>query len=159
MKRVLVVLVLTLAVACGSTSAAAPKLNADQLKFKLFDEFGPPAFCDPDLYPIARAGGEQTSADAAYQKIRADSDLYAAITGHENLPAPPASLDEAQKLTLYRAYKRLNAVQLTPASGGYYAFDYTVDGSYLHLVGRLTSDGTLIIVTTKAQGTRPTCPV
>ncbi len=65
MKRVLVVLVLTLAVACGSTSAAAPKLNVDQLKFKLFDEFGPPAFCDPHLYPVARAGGEQTSADAA----------------------------------------------------------------------------------------------
>ena len=57
MKRWTVFLVV-LAVACGSATApSGAPLTIDQLKFKVIDAAGPPAFCDPDFYPIARAGG------------------------------------------------------------------------------------------------------
>ncbi|HEV2218325.1 MAG TPA: Hint domain-containing protein [Candidatus Dormibacteraeota bacterium] len=159
MRRALVAALIALvAVACGATSSADLPLTLDQLKFKVMDEVGPPAFCDPDFYPLARAGGEQASADAIYSKIRADSLLYATIVVHENLPAPPAELDEAQKLALYRAYKKLNALELK-ASDSSYAFDYTVDISYLHVAGTVTSDGRVIVISSKTQGSRPNCPI
>lgn len=158
MKRAFTLVVLVLAVACGSSSGGSA-LDIYQLKFKVMDEVGPPAFCDPDFYPIARSGGEQESADAAYAQIQANSQLYADIVAHENLPGPPASLDEAQKLTLYRAYKKLNALALKPAGGGAYAFDYTVDVAYLHVIGTLTGDGRVIVISSKTPGTRPRCPI
>lgn len=158
MKHALTLLVIVLAMACGSSSAGSA-LDMYQLKFKVMDEVGPPAFCDPDFYPIARTGGEQESADSAYAQIQANSQLYADIVAHENLPAPPAKLDETQKLTLYRAYKKLNALALKPAGGGVYAFDYTVDVAYLHVIGTLTADGSVIIISSKTPGARPRCPI
>lgn len=159
MKLAVTIVVVILAVACGSTTPGGTPLNVDQLKFKVMDEVGPPAFCDPDFYPIARAGGEQASAESTYPQIRADSQLYAAIVAHENLPAPPAGLDDEQKLTLYRAFKKLRALELKPADGGSYSFDYTVDVSYLHVIGRLTADGRVIIISSRTQGARPPCPI
>lgn len=159
MKKALgLLLVLLLTVACGSTSTDAT-LNVDQLKFKVMDEVGPPAFCDPDFYPIARAGGEQASAESNYAQIRADSQLYDAIVAHENLPALPTGLDDAQKLTLYRAFKKLRALELTPGSGGAYSYDYTTDGSYVHVVGTVSGDGRLVVISSHTQGTRPPCPI
>ena len=159
MKAALGVLVVMVAVACGSSAATAnPPLNVDQLKFKVMDELGPPAFCDPDFYPVARAGGEQANADAMYPQIRADAQLYAAIVTHEGLPAPPAALDGAEKLALYRAFKKARALELKPA-GTNYSFDYTVDPSYVHMVGTVSGDGALFIISSKTQGSRPNCPV
>jgi len=156
MRRALAAMLLLAAMACGSTAAGTP-LNEYQLKFRIFDQFGPPAFCDPDFYPIVRAGGEQASALSNYSQIRGNSELYAAIAEHEHLPAPPAELDDAQKLTLYRAFKKLRALVLAPASAGY-TFDYTVDASFMHVQGTIQADGT-IAVTSKTQGSRPNCPI
>lgn len=161
MRRAALAALMTLvAVACGTTSPPAnPPLDIYQLKFRVIDNVGPPAFCDPDFYPVARAGGEQASAASNYPQIRANPDLYAAIVVHENLPAPPAELDDAQKLTLYRAFKKLRALDLTPTSGGSYSYDYTVDVSYVHVTGRVTGDGTLVVISSRTQGARPNCPI
>jgi len=49
MKRWSMFLVV-LAVACGSATApSGAPLTIDQLKFKVIDAAGPPAFCDPDF--------------------------------------------------------------------------------------------------------------
>src|SRR4029077_14728875 len=106
MRRALAAVVLLAAMACGPP-APVPPLNQYQLEFRVFDDLGPPAFCDPDFYPVARLGGEQASALANYAQIRDNGDLCSAIVAHEHLPAPPAALDDAQKLTLYRAFKKL----------------------------------------------------
>jgi len=156
MKRALAAVLLVAAMACGTTVPGSP-LNEYQIKFRIFDEFGPPAFCDPDFYPIARDGGEQASALSNYSQILNNSELYSAIVAHEHLPAPPAELDDAQKLTLYRAYKKVRALVLGPAASGY-TFDYTVDGSFMHVQGTVQADGT-ISVTSKTQGSRPNCPI
>jgi len=157
MKRALVAAVLLVAaMACGTTAAGTP-LNEYQLKFRVFDQVGPPAFCDPDFYPIERIGGEQASALANYAQIRNNAELYSAIVEHEHLPAPPAELDDAQKLTLYRAFKKLRALVLGPAAAGF-TFDYTVEASFMHVQGTVQTDGT-ISVTSKTQGSRPNCPI
>ncbi len=157
MRRVLAAVLLVAAMACGTTVPGTP-LNEYQLKFRIFDELGPPAFCDPDSYPVARAGGEQASALANYPQIRDNGALYSAIVEHEHLPAPPLELDDAQKLALYRAFKKLRVLVLQPESSGTSLFEYTTVDPYTKVQGSVTPDGT-ISVTSKTQGSRPNCPI
>jgi hypothetical protein len=156
MRRALAAVVLLAAMACGTTAPGTP-LNQYQLEFRVFDDLGPPAFCDPDFYPVARLGGEQASALANYAQIRDNAELYSAIVVHEHLPAPPAALDDAQKLTLYRAFKKLRALVLQ-LSGSGYTFDYTVDGTYMRVSGTVSAAGT-VSVGSRSQGARPNCPI
>jgi len=153
-----------LAVACGSAGSGGvvvgSPLTIDQLKFKVMDTVGVPVFCDPDFYPIARIGGEQASADTYYPQIRADSELYAAIVAHENLP--PGDLDEAQKLTLYRAFKRLRALVLTKTDGSH-TFEIRVQkvgsNNTIDLVdGSVRIDG-VVTVTSRTPSGMPPCPI
>ena len=159
MKRALAALVTLAALACGSatTPGGGTPLTITELKFRVIDQVGPAAYCDPDFYPIARDGGEQESALAMYDKIRADSELYAAIVTHEHLPSD--QLTDAQKLTLYRAYKKVRALTLTPSGSGY-SFSYTVLGTadFSDVEGTVSSDGS-IAVTSRKPGHRPMCPI
>ncbi|HEV1992159.1 MAG TPA: hypothetical protein VGR34_04770 [Candidatus Dormibacteraeota bacterium] len=150
---------------CGS-AAGTPKpvgtpLTVDQLKFAVIDTVGPPIYCDPDFYPLARPGGEQASAIARYPEIRADANLYAAIVAHEHLPS--GELTDAQKLVLYRAWKLLRALTLTPGQGSDYSFSYRVQStsgsaSYLMVTGTVRVDG-VVTVTSRTPTTAPNCPI
>jgi hypothetical protein len=154
-------------VACGSAGpvggggpVVGTPLSVTQLKFKVIDAIGAPVFCDPDYYPIARGGGEQASADTYYPQIRADAELYAAIVAHEHLPS--GDLDEAQKLTLYRAFKVLRALVLT-SSGNSYTFEIRVKApttnSGVDLVkGSVRVDG-VVTETSRTRSAMPPCPI
>jgi len=153
-----------LAVACGSAGSGGvvvgSPLTIDQLKFKVMDAVGVPVFCDPDFYPIARLGGEQANADTYYPQIRADSELYAAIVAHEDLPS--GDLDESQKLTLYRAFKRLRALVLTKTDDSY-TFEIRVQkagsNNTIELVdGSIRIDG-VVTVTSRTPSGMPPCPI
>ncbi len=129
-------------------------MSVPQLKFALIDAVGAPAWCDPDFYPVARAGGEQASAIARYPEIRADQPTYAAIVAHEHLPS--GDLTEAQKLTVYRAWKLLGALKLDNGS-----FDYTVQSKtsgYERVKGSVRSDG-LVSISSRTPTARPNCPI
>jgi hypothetical protein len=166
MRLKLAVAIVLLAVACGSaggTGGGGPvgsPLTIDQLKFKVMDAVGVPLFCDPDFYPIEHVGGEQTNADAYYSQIRADPQQYSAIVAHEQLPA--GDLNEAQKLILYQAFKRLRALILTQ-NGDSYTFDIRVQTkgatTAVELVdGSVRVDG-VITVTSRQPSGRPPCPI
>jgi hypothetical protein len=132
-------------------------MTIDQLKFQVLDKAGKPVYCDPDFYPIARADGEQASAIAAYAQIKANAELYAAILAHERLPI--GDLTDDQKLTLYRAYKLLRFLTLTP-TGDHYTFQYrakAVDSIQL-VSGTVKSDG-VVTITSRAQSGPPPCPI
>ena len=152
-----------LAVACGSAGGAVvvgSPLTIDQLKFKVMDTVGVPVFCDPDFYPIARIGGEQASADTYYPQIRANAEMYSAIVAHENLPS--GDLDESQKLTVYRAFKRLRALVLTKSGDGY-TFEIRVQtkssNKAVELVdGSVRVDGVVTVTSRTASG-MPPCPI
>jgi len=164
MRIALALLVLTCA-ACGAISPApepalGTPLTSSQLKFKVMDSVGKPAYCDPDVYPVARQGGEQANAIAQYPVIKADSEAYAAIAAHENLPA--GDLTDAQKLVLYRAWKLLQAVTLNPA-GANYPFSYRVQSNngtaaYLLVTGNVRVDG-VVTVSSRTPSGRPPCPI
>src|SRR5258707_7765090 len=167
MKGKLAAAIAFLAVACGSAAGGGAvvgsPLTIDQLKFKVMDAVGIPVFCDPDFYPVARLGGEQASADTYYPQIRANAELYAAIVAHENLPS--GDLDEAQKLTVYRAFKRLRALVLTKG-GDTYTFEIRVQtkgsNNAVELVdGSVRVDGAVTIGSRNSSGLppRPTCPI
>src|SRR5258708_1236950 len=101
MKRIALVACLLVVAACGVNPAEKIGMSIPELKFAVIDSVGRPVFCDPDSYPLGRP--EEPNAIKLYPQIRADESLYAAIVRHENLPL--GDLDDAQKLTLYRAYK------------------------------------------------------
>ena len=150
-----------LLVACGAATPTpiGPSLNVYELKFRVIDAMGTPVFCDPDFYPIAREGGEQANAISEYPKIRDQAQQYAAIVAHEHLPN--GDLTDAQKLTVYRAHKLLDALVLTP-SGGDYSFEFRArskDQSTIQLVrGTLRVDG-LVTVTSRTNSGPPPCPI
>lgn len=132
-------------------------MTIDQLKFQVLDKAGKPVYCDPDFYPIARADGEQASAIAAYPQIKANAELYAAILAHERLPS--GDLTDDQKLTLYRAYKLLRFLTLTP-TGDHYTFEYraTVGDSIQLVSGTVRSDG-MVTITSRTLSGPPPCPI
>jgi hypothetical protein len=152
-------------VACGSAAGTHPPVGSprtvDQLKFAVIDSVGPPIYCDPDFYPLARAGGEQASAIAKYPEIRADAAIYATIVGHEHLPS--GDLTEEQKLVLYRAWKLLRALILTEGQSGEYSFTYRIQSasgsaSYLMVSGTVRVDG-VVTVPSRTPTTAPNCPI
>jgi hypothetical protein len=161
MKFVLALLAAAGLVACGaagsSGSVQGSPQSIDQLKFAVMDMAGKPAYCDPDFYPLAREGGEQASALARYPQIQVDSEVYAAILAHEHLPS--SQLTDAQKLTVYRAWKLLRALTLAQV-GNQYSFSYRAisGGSYLMVVGLVRLDG-LVGITSSTPTGAPNCPI
>jgi hypothetical protein len=164
MRRALTALVVALTVACGSATPgpvpAGSPLGLSQLKFAVIDAVGAPVYCDPDFYPLAREGGEQASALAAYPQIQADTEAYAAILAHEHLPS--GDLSDAQKLALYRAWKHLRALSLAQ-NGSTYAFTYRVQSNngtaaYLMVTGSVRADGAVTVSSRTPTGA-PNCPI
>jgi hypothetical protein len=162
MKLWAAVLVILGIAACGSApgTATGSPLSVNQLKFKVLDEVGPPVYCDPDFYPVARLDGEKTNALAKYSEIKADAELYATIVAHEHLPS--GDLTDDQKLAVYRAWKLLRALTLTQA-GSQYSFSYRVlskggAASYLMVTGTVRVDG-VVTVSSRAPTGAPPCPI
>jgi hypothetical protein len=149
-------------IACGavSPSPAGKSLTLAELKFKVLDAVGAPVYCDPDYYPIARQGGEQANAVGSYAAIRAQADLYTAITAHEHLPSS-GDLSDAQKLIVYRAYKLLRALSLAQ-NGNEYAFEFRArlqGQTSIQLVkGTVRIDGVVTVASTTPSG-QPSCPI
>lgn len=163
MRLRLAVGIAMLAIACGSAGgvggSVGTPLTVNQLKFKVMDVVGIPVFCDPDYYPVARLGGEQANADKYYPEIKADAELYSAIVAHEHLPS--GDLDEAQKLTLYRAFKRLRVLVLTKTDDSY-KFEIRVQAQGANRVelvdGSVRMDGAITITSRTSSG-MPPCPI
>lgn len=164
MRFALSLLVLA-SLACGSAIPApvvGSPLNVYQLKFAVSDSVGKPVYCDPDFYPIARVGGEQANAVSMYPQIKANTDAYAAILAHEHLPS--GDLTDAQKLSVYRAWKLLSdrALSLTQ-NGNQYSFQYRVQSgtgsaAYEMVAGTVRVDGVVTVASRTATGAPP-CPI
>jgi hypothetical protein len=162
MKLALALMVLG-AVACGSATpppVAGSPLSVPQLKFAVMDSVGKPVYCDPDFYPVARVGGEQANAISMYPQIKADAETYSAIVAHERLPS--GDLPDAQKLTVYRAWKLLRALPLTQ-QGNEYSFQYRIQSStgsaaYEMVAGTVRTDGVVSVTSRSATGA-PNCPI
>jgi len=156
-------LVLLAIAACGAVRLApvvGSPLSEPRLKFAVMDTVGTPVYCDPDFYPVARAGAEEATAVSTFPQIKADSEVYAAIVAHEHLPS--GDLTDAQKLVVYRAWKLLRAVTLTQAGAGY-SFQYRVQSkggsaAYEMVSGTVRVDG-VVTVGSRTPSGPPNCPI
>src|SRR5207247_5618120 len=97
---------------------------------------------------------------STYPQIKADSEMYTAIVAHEHLPS--GDLTDAQKLVVYRAWKLLQAMTLTP-SGSDYSFQYRVQSkggsaAYEMVGGTVRVDGVVTVIARTPTGA-PNCPI
>jgi Hint domain-containing protein len=136
-------------------------LSQAQWKYALLARFGPISWCDPDYYPVAHAD-EQVLAEQRLPEIQADTETYAAILDHLGI-AGGADLSEAQKLAIYREWKLLNAVHLTPTGDGRFGFDLITEtdvglGRGVHSVGTIDAQGTIEVQLTE-DSFLTACPI
>jgi hypothetical protein len=158
MKTFLAALAVFAVIACGlANHGAAGPVSTPELKFRVIDQVGPPVYCDPDYYPVARQGGEEANAISNYPQIRALPDVYSAILVHEHLPT--GDLTDAQKLKVYKAYKLLRALTLNQ-NGDDFVFEYgaQTDTSIQLVKGMVRIDG-VVTVTSRTPSGPPPCPI
>jgi hypothetical protein len=86
-----------------------------QLRFQLLDHYPTFAYCDPDLYPVAR-GDQQSAADSWWANVDHGSAEIAAILDHHGYHEP---LSSDQRLTAYRDHKMLAVITMTAVDNGY----------------------------------------
>jgi hypothetical protein len=143
-----------------SPTPGAP-LTTSELRVRLIDAFGPVWYCDPDFYPVAVAD-EADRAIERFGEVEADTDAFVAILAHLKIPlAADHTADE--KLSIYRAWKQLNAITLEPAGPGSYRIDYLSMPETGATDGRRTT-GTIddrgqITVDVQAPAGEPACPI
>src|SRR5690242_10350507 len=63
------------------TAPAGGPLSQAELRYRLIDAFGPLWYCDPDIYPVARAD-EQQLALQRFGEVQADREAFTAILSH-----------------------------------------------------------------------------
>lgn len=164
-ERVLLVAAALVLASCGAASSSRTALGPTpstlpalvELKYDLIAQFGPPGYCDPDAYPVAR---QLTDADVQ-QRVAAIAEsepgTYRAIIAHHGFTG---TLSAAQARIVYQDYKVLRTVATTWV-GGRYTFTYVARGASAmtgtRYQGAITSSG---MITIESQSpTRIMCPI
>lgn len=138
-------------------SASGPGLSAAELKYRLLAKFPNLFFCDPDYYPVARAN-EADLARQRFPDLQADGAEFAAILAHNGLSGL-VSFSDDQKLLIYREHKKLGAIQLTAAGGGF-EFQLQVSdspGQGQRIGGQIDGQGAITVQS--QQPAIATCPI
>ncbi|HEX9674760.1 MAG TPA: Hint domain-containing protein [Anaerolineales bacterium] len=106
----------------GSTPPVTPsgeRLGAIELKYVLIDTFGPPFFCDPDYYPVARDDEQQKALEWFGQVDLASEEMRAILARLRMV----ALLSDEDILMAYREHKLLGSILVEP-SGTEYRFEF-----------------------------------
>ena len=98
-----------------SLTPSGERLVAAQLKYVLIDTFGPPFFCDPDYYPVAR-GDEQQKALEWFGQVDLASEEMRAILARLRMVA---LLSDEDILMAYREHKLLASILVEPSGVGF----------------------------------------
>ncbi len=155
----LAALLAAVAAGCGSaaTTTPPPQYSQYELEYRLLADYPDFFWCDPDLYPIARPGQEEINAQEQFPAIRTNSAEFSAILEHLGL-ANKADYSDAEKLAIYREYKKLaGAVQMTLA-GNIYDFTLrTGEGEGKLIEGTITPGGEVKV--DKEATSYNTCPI
>ncbi|HET8567678.1 MAG TPA: Hint domain-containing protein [Candidatus Limnocylindria bacterium] len=139
-----------IAAACGGPFAAptptpGPALGPTALKLRLVAALGRPAFCDPDLYPVARAD-EAALAARRVPEIQRDAEAYGALVAAVG-PDP---------LAVYREWKALQTVRVEP--DGAYSLRVGDDRRVTLIEGRIEADGRITVSRSTPSGPLM-CPI
>ena len=139
----------------------APTQSQAALKYTLLARFGPISWCDPDFYPIAHED-EQVLATQRLPEIGEDAETFAAILDHLSI-AGGAELSDTETLAVYREWKLLRAVSLTPAGAGSFGFDLITEtnaglGQGVRTNGTIDGQGTIQIAL-EEESFLTSCPI
>jgi len=138
-----------------------PTLNVSYsptpLKYLLLDHYGESKFffCDPDYYPIAH-GDETEKAVTIFPEIQSETEVFSAIIARKGFKPP---FSNETKLVIYREYKMLRAIPLTPATGSTYSFSLQIGtmGEGRRISGIIRTDG--VILQEQSEQAILTCPI
>jgi hypothetical protein len=166
MKAVALVLLFSVC-ACGSVSRvgapgagggspSASPLSRPELQYRVIDQVGAPAFCDPMVYPVARLEDPAVVARMVADLRAQHADEFDAIVRHEHLDAN--SLTASDNLHVLSQVSALAAVPLT-ARAGVFAFDYQVVGPPSSQVTGTVDPAGAVTVASRAPAPRHQCPI
>ncbi len=140
----------------GASPSPAARLSDTELRYRLIDVVGMPAYCDPSQHPVAR---DDDPADVARRvaALRAQSPAeFDAIVRHEHLDAN--HLSAADDLRVMSQASLLAAVPLTNR-GTVLGFHYQVVGPpSLDVTGTIDPQGR-ITMAHRAPAPRRACPI
>jgi len=140
----------------ATTITATATASVWRLRYALLSHYPNFAFCDPDLYPVAR-GDQQAAADAWWASVDRGSPEVLAILAQHTLREP---LTAAQRLTAYSDHKRLTAIAMTQVALGYeYQLSISTSGVQPNQVvaGTILLDGS--IRETSRRASPGGCPI
>jgi hypothetical protein len=157
---------LVLAAACttrtttppATATTTSPSIYSQyELSYLLLAKYPDYFWCDPDYYPVAREGAEQSNALAQFPTIQSNTAEFKAILAHLGIDSQTTFSDQ-DKLNIYRDHKKLTiAAPLTP-SGNLYTFSLrTGSGQGQTLLGTIAQSGTFSIQS--QQTSFNTCPI
>jgi hypothetical protein len=134
----------------------AGSLPPTELKYKLLDQFPDFFYCDPDIYPIARADETQLAIQH-FAEIQANAEEFQTILEHTGL-GNLNSFTDAQKVQIYGDYKKLDAIALEAGSGAYQFELRTADGKQgLQIKGFIDGRGRISV--SSRTPTLAACPI
>ena len=140
----------------AASSVTALPRSVWQLRYRLLDRYHDFAFCDPDLYPVAR-DDEAAAAEDWWTRTDPSSPERLAILRQHDYHEP---LTTSQRLVAYRDHKRLTVIIMTPVASGYrYTLSISTNGDEPNqtVTGTITFVGT---VTEASRTQRPGgCPI
>jgi hypothetical protein len=152
-KRPALLLLVILAIACGSTLPAGGSgtpLSLPELKYRVIDKVGAPYVCGP---PVAFEDYDQQQATAQFAAIKADTQTYQAILAHAHPAGDETS--PAYQVAVWREWRELEATRLTANGGG--GYDFVVRTATATVSGSVDSSGNVTVAST--QPGRPNCPI
>ncbi len=138
---------------------SAVTLNETELRYVLFTRFGETFYCDPDFYPVARKD-EMELALEKFPEMQKETEKFQAILKQLKLDRVREFID-AQKLAIYREYKRLNSILLEP-DAGHFKFTLNIsegnnEGKGKSIQGTISKTGAIQV--TKEEPAFLTCPI
>ncbi len=138
-------------------TTATLTMSQYQLTYLLLAAYPEYFWCDPDFYPVAREGAEQTNAAARFASIQANPSEFAAILEQLKINAK-AEYTDSEKLMIYREHKKLNRIVTLTSSGEGYIFVLRISQNQGKTVqGTISPDGIIKVV--KEETSFNTCPI
>ena len=128
-----------------------------ELKYLLLQQYPNLFYCDPDLYPVARAD-ETDLARQIFPQLQAAAAEFQAILKHTGLPGQ-SSYNDGQKLVIYREHKKLAAIHFE-LSQNQYRFQLQISDNGQQgtiITGWINGDGQITV--DQRQPSIATCPI
>jgi hypothetical protein len=135
----------------------AASLSPTELKYKVLAQFPDFFFCDPDFYPIAH-DDETSLALQRFPELETNQEEFQAILNHNGLSGSTTFTDD-QKLTIYREYKKLNAIYFELVGDQYQFQIQTGSEGQQGDVVKGTIDGNGTIDVQEHTPGFPSCPI